>query len=237
MHNDNYKDRFNSLKGINNNEEFLNKFINMISEILYERDNFVSNSNNDSLREEFYNNILRKTILNMYNNIDNINLSEDIEFIGSGHSSLVFKIGDNAFKIEKSNNKKDLLKYDKYDCVIPVLYDSSFEVDYKEIYNIIITPLVDTLDIFEEDVYETYKRLRDLGYIWNDPKRENVGRIIQDIEHNGHYYKTGDLVIIDFAYVGEITPEEVLAEIAWTSYNSKTYEYEMRYIREKEKTR
>ena len=110
----------------------------------------------------------------------------------------------------------------------------TFETNSSSCHTITLKATKKQIDEFNEGK-RWYFYNRNLG--WNDPKRENVGRIIQDIEHNGHYYKTGDLVIIDFAYVGEITPEEVLAEIAWTSYNSKTYEYEMRYIREKEKTR
>ena len=232
-----YNERFNKLKEITNNEEYLNKLISTIKEILYERTSFVKNSDNDSLRNEYFNTILKDTISNTYNNLDNkTNMNTDIEYIGSGHSSLVFRIGDLVFKIEKSSTKTKLDEYDDFTCTIPVLSSDCFKVDEKEFYTTQVTPLVDTNEIEEEEVYEAYKNLRDLGYIWNDPKAENIGRIMHDITINGHEYKKGDIVIIDledFAYVGEITPDEVLDEISWSSYNSKTYTYETRHMREK----
>ena len=66
MKNNDYKERFDKLKEITNDEEYLKEFIKLIGKTLYERDTFVSNSDNDSLRDEFYNNILRDNILNIY---------------------------------------------------------------------------------------------------------------------------------------------------------------------------
>ena len=77
------------------------------------------------------------------------------------------------------------------------------------------------------------KRLRDLGYIWNDPKEENVGRIINDIDFNGNSYHSGDIVIIDledFAYVGEVTPDEVLEEVNYPlTLNGETGMHQLTY--------
>ena len=236
-----YKERFNELKDISNNDEYLNELVNMIKEILYERTSFVKNSDNDTLRDEYFNSILKNTILETYSGLSNkTDMNTDIEYIGSGHSSLVFRMGDLVFKIEKSNTKTKLDEYDDFTCTVPVISSDCFKVDDREYYTTQVTPLVDTKDIEEEEVYGAYKKLRDLGYIWNDPKSENIGRIINDIKINGREYKKGDIVIIDledFAYVGEITPDEVLDEISWSSYNGKTYTYETRHMREKCQTK
>ncbi len=236
MNYNNYKERFDELKDIKDNEEFLERFINLVKDILYERDTFVENSSNESERYEFYS-LLKSKIIDMYNSIDNRDrMSNEISFIGCGHSSLVFKINDFVLKIDKSNIKRKINEYDDFNCIVPILYNESIKVSDREYYGLQISPFVDTNDIEEVDVYKAYKRLRDLGYIWNDPKEENVGRIINDIDFNGNSYHSGDIVIIDledFAYVGEVTPDEVLEELAFASYNSKTYTYEVRYSNEK----
>lgn len=57
MNYNNYKERFDELKDIKDNEEFLEKFINLVKDILYERDTFVENSSNESIKvseREYY---------------------------------------------------------------------------------------------------------------------------------------------------------------------------------------
>lgn len=233
-----YKQMFDYLKQYKDENQYLDELINLINKTLYERDIFVKNSDNDALREEFYK-YLKEQIRKVYNSYQGkTNISEDIEFIGCGRTSLAFRIGDIVIKVEKKNwvHKKD--NSFNYQCTIPVLFATNFKIAEKEYYGLQISPLVDTNNILEEEVYSAYKSLRDLGYIWNDPKAENVGKIIKDIDFNEVSYKAGDIVIIDledFAYIGEVTPDSVLDEIAYSSYNSKTYEYETRYIDEKSK--
>ena len=103
---------------------------------------------------------------------------------------------------------------------------------------------MDTKNITLEDVYNAYSNIRNLGYIWNDPKEENVGRIINvegckigDKKYLPQYqYKKGDLVVIDLediAYVGEETDDIVLTEITYSSYNRNVYRFETRNMEEK----
>ena len=148
---------------------------------------------------------------------------------------MAFRIGDNVLKIGKSRTKNQSYEFQ---CLIPVFFSYDQEISSCEYYSVELTPLVDSKNITDEDTYEAYKQLRTLGYIWNDPSPKNIGKIINPIECYNNVYEKGDIVIIDledFAYVGEVTPEWVIDELAFSSYNQKTYTYEMRYIEEKEK--
>ena len=226
-----YKDLFDSLKQIKDNERYLDEFVNLVSKILYSRSSFVKNSDNDFLRKDFYKN-LRNKLSNISEKIGNL----EIDFIGCGHSSLVFKIGDEVLKIGKVSSNFKKSKPLKFKCLIPVFYSDCFEVSDNEFYTIQISPFVEVGEFSDEDVYFAYKALRKEGYIWNDPTKENIGRIIRDVETDSFSYKAGDIVIIDLedlAYVGEDIPDYILDEIAFSSYNKNVYAFEMRYISEK----
>ena len=225
--NEKYRELFNNLDP--NDPDYLDYFISLINQVLIDRNIFVQSSDNNDKRLEFYD-ILRDVLSKMPHT--------RIEFIASGHSSLTFKIDDKGLKIGKSaiDTKKNRKSFP---CLIPVFVDECHKIDDREYYTLQVTPYVDTLDIADEDVYSTYKKLRDLGYIWNDPTLANTGRIIKDIDYNGHHYKKGDLVIIDLediAYVGlEETSDEIMEEIAISSYNGNVYKFETRYAEEKRK--
>ena len=238
-----YKDLFSSLKQYKDEEQYIYKLTGLIGYILYDRDTFVKNSDNEDSRLEFYE-FLKDKIAEIYKfykskySKSSI-ISEDIQFIGCGHTSLAFRVGDIVLKVSKTKNISQIDKFRMFHCLVPIFFNKSFKIDEKEYYNIQLTPLVDTNNIVEEDIYSAYKSLRDLGYIWNDPKPENIGKIIKDVIFENHLYKTGDIVIIDLedlAYVGEITPDVVLDEISMMNHNRRTYTYETRYIDEKGKS-
>lgn len=242
MDSENYKKSFEDLKRYKEEESYFHEFISLIRKILYERKTFVKNSDNEALREEFYVFLNEKVreIYQFYKTRDGekFQLVSDIEFIGCGHTSLVIRIGDCVLKIGKEEGDSARRTYE-FPCLIPVFFRKSFKVAEKEYYSLHISPLVDTHSIMEEDVYNSYKSLRDFGYIWNDPKAENIGRITKDMDLGYHYYKKGDLVILDLedlAFVGEITPDDVLDEISMTAYNGNTYIFEERYMDEKGKS-
>ena len=48
-----YKDLFDSLKNIKDDDLYIDSVVSLISELLYKRDRFVKNSNNASLREYY----------------------------------------------------------------------------------------------------------------------------------------------------------------------------------------
>ena len=222
-----YKESFDSIKEHKEPTEYLKELINLICKVLLERDRFVKNSDNDEARVEFFKLLLEK-IKETYQEYQNRNpeahdITQDIEFIGAGHTSLAFRIGDVVLKVgkEKDNWTSRLMeKYQNLPGVVPVFYNHSHMVAEHEYYSIQITPLVDTSHIEEEEVYGAYKKLRTAGYIWNDPLPENMGKIMTDFDFNGRHYQKGDIVVIDLedmAYVGETISDDVLDEISMMS--------------------
>jgi len=230
-----YQVLFDSLKQYSNEKDYLDHLTLFIKDVMYERTVFVPNSDNDSIRDDFYKK-LRDKLESIYHTYkSDKSIEEDIQFAGCGHTSLAFRIGDVVFKIGKKRSSLSPKKND-FSCLIPVFYQSITPVGEKEFYEVQVTPYVNTYDISEEDVYSAYKSLRKCGYIWNDPTFDNTGRIEKDFSFEGREYHAGDLVIIDLedlAYVGEETSDEILEEISMMSYNRKTYQFEMRYIEEK----
>ena len=229
-----YKELFDTLKQYKDNTLFLDEFIKLIGKVLYDRSSFVKNTDNNDKRDEFF--ALLKDVIK--NNCNNDLMTDSTIFIGEGHTSLVFKMGDNVLKIGKPNSRSLIDRYQDFSTLIPVLYHTDFQVGEREYYSIQISPYVETDTFTDEELYNTYKSLRKTGYIWNDPKSENTGRMISDFDYNGYHYNKGDIVIIDLedlAYVGEDISDEVLEEIAIASYNPNTYRFETRYISEKGK--
>ena len=235
-----YESRFAALNK-ESNEEYLSGFIKLVGDLFYERVAFVKNSTNDDKRKEFYD-YLKGYIMHLYNEYkektnSNISLSDYLTYISHGHTALAFKIGNDVLKITKTKGPYTPNKT-TFSCYIPIFFEKNFEVSESEYYTIQTCPYVNTEKVEEEDVYSLYRIIRSAGYIWNDPAPKNVGTIIEDIEYNGVSYKKGDHVIFDFedfAYVGEVTSDIILDEIATMSYNPKVYAYEMRYIEEKKR--
>lgn len=225
--------RFSLLKSAKSETEFFDMMVRLLKEALYEKNVFVKNSNNQESRDSFFNS-LRRIVEQIYSEMDGKStVNEDIVFLSEGHTSLVFRVGDNVLKISKTAypDSKTL----SFSGVIPVFLNKSFQISPGECYIVSLSPLVETMGISEEELYGAYKNLRRLGYIWNDPKLDNVGRVIKDFEYNGIFYKKGDVVIIDgedFAYVGETITSDILDEIGISSYNPKTYIFETKYLDE-----
>ena len=229
-------ERLDRIKDINDADEYIHELTEAIKELFMERTSFVKNSDNNKARDEFFK-LLEFRIRKLYVfNMCEGKPADNIEFIGTGHTSLAFRIGDEVLKIGKTDINGSRRQTLRFDCLLPLSVDECYQVGENEYYTIMVSPFVDTNDISEENLYEVYKALRDKGYIWNDPRPDNAGRLIRDYEVNDVTHKKGDLVIIDLedlAYVGEITPDIVLEELAISSYNSRTYGFETRYIEEK----
>ena len=223
---------FQSLNEIDDFEVYIKEVVLAIQKIMNSRETFVKNMGDSSMRDAFYQTLYQKLV--------ELTRGEKIHYLGCGHTSLAFQIGDKVLKIGKTDNNYEMRHKKNFQCLIPVFYQDSFQVGEREFYTLQLTPMVDTSFIEEEDVYGTYKNLRDLGYIWNDPTPSNTGRILSDFDYDGRSYKKGDLVIIDLediAYVGEDTSDEIMEELSISSYNGKAYLYEERYWREKGKTK
>lgn len=229
----NYKELFDELKKYSG-DQYLDEFIRLLSRILFSRSTFVQNSDNEELRSEFYS--FLKSKIKEFSNEYSTDFNS-ISYLGEGHTSLAFKMGDNVIKIGKSSNHSLIDRYQHLEGLIPVYTHFDFKVGSREYYFIQFSPYVEMVDFSEEDLYDAYKKIRVNGYIWNDPTSDNMGRMVNDFDFNGHHYNKGDVVILDLedlAYVGEEVSDEVLDEIAISSYNGKVYRFETRYISEKE---
>ena len=145
-----------------------------------------------------------------------------------------------VLKVGKSDSKSRIQFLQGLQPLIPVISYDEEKIDEREYYSIQVSPYVETNNLSEEELYQTYKTLRKTGYIWNDPTPMNTGRFMNDFDYQGHHYHEGDLVIIDLedlAFVGEEISDDVLDEISISSYNPRTYRYETRYIDEKGKAK
>lgn len=246
-----YKEIFEKIKNTDiNDEKYISLLVDAVITILIYRRNH---------KQEVYDNlkidIFRKQVESILRDIYDDYLSrskkensiahENVEFIGLGFTFLAFRVGDNVIKIGKNEIGIKRPKLDS-NFLIPVYFSESYQVSEKFYFNIEVAPFVDTSNISYDDVFKMYLNIRKLGYIWNDPKEENMGRVINI---NGcvinkkkympsHELEKGDLVVIDLqdmAYVGKMTDDIVLEEIATTSYNSNVYKFECKYIETQKK--
>ena len=245
-----YKELFELLKTkLNTKEEYIKEVIDNIIFILIERR---KTEEVDNKKLEEFTNYAKEIMTDVYedyldrSNSKN-NITEDIEYISSGFTTIAFRVGDNVIKIGKSEHS---LNQPKLDTIfqVPTYIRENHQLNNKTHFRIEVSPYVDSNNISYEEVYQTYKNIRNLGYIWYDPKEENIGRntnlssciIGNKTYYPKHDYKQGDLVIIDLddiAYVGEFTSDIILEEISMMSYNRNVYRFETRYMEEKNKQR
>lgn len=246
------RELFESLKKYSNNKEiYISKLVdNAIFYLINRRSK--EDVQLDKQKIEKFSFYVKEIITDVYedyidrNKSNNI-ISSDIEYAGIGFTSITFRVGDNVIKLGKNEygitpNSLDSIYQ------VPTYIRESYEIGDKTHFRLEVAPYVDTTNITYEDAYEAYSNIRDLGYIWNDPKEENLGRIIgiDGCKIRGkkylplHLYKKGDLVVIDLddiAYVGEETSDIVLEEISLMSYNRNVYRFETRHMKEKEEQR
>lgn len=203
------KDDLNLLKKY---EEFVN---NDPSNLIY---GMIINGFHSSLEEikeeKIY--LTIKTIIDEVMKYENVNYS-DIEYIGFGGTSTVYSIGNKVLKLgeERDNfvmeNNKRFLK--------PILRTNIDKINGEGILGCVeIVEKVNTEGITEKHVYKLYKELKDSGYMWFDPRFNNVGRLMRknkiyfdDLSpvKEAVNYKTdndielskGQLVILDNEYI------------------------------------
>lgn len=231
----------------NDKEKYINEMANKVVLLVIER----RKSKKEEIDNEKIKSILKYTrwlLKQLYDDYVSRSQSknsiiEDIEYIGSGYKSIALRVGDNVLKLGKHDYKYTGKQLDtKYQ--IPTYIKDRYEIGEKIYLEVQVAPYVDIKNITLENVYETYSNIRDLGYIWNDPKEDNMGRIINvggckigDKTYlPKHQYNKGDIVILDLediAYVGEETSDLILDEISMMSYNRNVYNFETRKMEEK----
>ncbi len=115
---------------------------------------------------------------------------EDIEKIGEGGYSAVYGIGDKVIKIGRTRWKWEIPN-NPY-IVQPIIRKKIFvgkDADYPNLY-IEVTERVDTItqgtniSTLEEELYDLYVKLRQIGIIWDDVNFQNVGRLKMEQKNN-----------------------------------------------------
>ncbi|MDO4962566.1 MAG: hypothetical protein Q4E75_00475 [bacterium] len=263
-----YKDNYfrniiinNLYKILENSENCLLNIKKLLEDdyVLSKKVNDYINQNSNRLIYEIISNGFRinKTTVNKENIFDTIKIIvdeilnyenkkySDIEFLDSGFYSCVYLIGNKVLKIGikrpkfKIENNKRFLK--------PLLRCEINKINSSDILGCIeITEKVDTFNITNEDVYTIYKELRDLGYIWIDATKDNIGRLIRknkvyfnDINptKEATSYTTestleldkGELVILDNDFI--LKKKDAKKHLCYDNI----LEYEERYKHEKKK--
>lgn len=242
------RELFESLKVYSDNKDiYISKIIENVMFILINR-RAVKTDNLDKRRIESFSNYIKDILNQLYEDYierkgSKNNVGQDIEYVGLGFTFITFRVGDNVIKFGKSEQTIPPTTLEsRYQ--VPLYIRESYEITNRIHFRVEVAPYVDTSNITYEDLYKTYSNIRDLGYIWNDPKEENMGRIINvdGCKIGGKTYlpsqqlKKGDLVLIDLddiAYVGEETSDIILEEISTMSYNKNVYIFETRHMKEK----
>jgi len=242
-----FRELFDKLQQYSSDKErYLSLMVDNIMLILTNR-RIKKEDDLDDVKVDKFSEYIKSVLTDLYNDYldrgeGSNNILEDIEYIGSGFTCIAFRVGDNVIKFGKSENA---VFQNELESVyqIPTYVRESYEIGEHVHFRIEISPYVDTNNISSEDVYTVYKGIREVGYIWNDPKEENTGRIIgvSGCRIGGkrylpaRHYKKGDLVALDLddiAYVGPETSDVVLEEISMMSYNRNVYKFENRYMEE-----
>ena len=101
----------------------------------------------------------------------------DIEFLGNGAYSTVYGIGEKVLKI--SFTRQTPVFSDNPYIVRPLLRREISNDDFG--FFIEVTEKVDTNSFVSDDeMYDLYKKIRNLGLIWVDTFKDNVGRLKKD---------------------------------------------------------
>lgn len=107
---------------------------------------------------------------------ENVNFSE-IEYLSSGAFSTVFTVKNKVIKISKKDRQTKMFPNNPY--IVAPLLRREFIVDGFKVF-IEVTERVKTGEIKEEELYNLYRNIRNLGLIWGDVASRNAGRLIKD---------------------------------------------------------
>jgi len=140
---------------------------------------------------------------------------EKVKYLGSGQSSTVFCVGDKVFKFG------EIRRYGYVPFCLP--YHDLHRLDDKTY--MYVTDKVDTSSMSISDSRKVYIELRDKGFVWLDPKPENIGT------RNGEYVIIDDIDILTERHILKDGNESVLK---FVSNNSLVTELELDYLSSKD---
>lgn len=173
----------------------------------------------------------------------------NIQYIGMGGYSIVFQLENKIIKLGENRGTKTLPN-NPY--IIQPLLRKTVKIGNDELF-IEVTEKVETLkgdfNELNEEVYQLYKKIRNLGLVWTDVNIRNVGRLLKDnvihwkeelqptdetLEfssfHGNQVLKAGELVLLDADYIFLEHDEKIIVpENAKIIYR----EFEERYQQEK----
>lgn len=170
---------------MNNKNDILNLINRLYLETIYNYK--ITNEEDRELRNVYE--FIYLVIIDICHN-ENIDVL-DIEVIGKGNFSNILRIGS---KVVKIGSRRSIERFPNNSYINAMLLRYKINISKKLSLFIEVNELVDTnIIVTEEDLYQLYKKMRNLGLIWTDVKGENVGRLIRD---NRIYWKE-DLIVND----------------------------------------
>lgn len=198
--------------------------------------NYLSNSEKNRIKDsnEF------NTILDVvYLIIEDIARNEKVplssfSIVGGGSYSAVFGLGDKIIKIGKDRGVKS---FNNNPYVVSTLLRKSFPINDKLSLVIEVNEKVDTKSyVSDEEMYQLYKKLRDIGLVWTDIYKGNVGRLLKDNVIDWRFdlkpsdkvlgldkyrgteiLRKGDIVILDCDYIFDENniPKEITSDFRY----------------------
>lgn len=166
-----------------------------------------------------FNNVLEVIYLILEDIAKNENVSlSSLSVLGSGSYSFVLGLGDKVIKIGKDRGS---MSFNNNPYVNAILLRKVLPVNSKMSLLVEVNERLDTKSyVSDEELYQLYKKLRDIGLIWTDVSRWNVGRLLKDNvihwkrelkptssvlgldEYRGNeVLKKGDIVVLDNDYI------------------------------------
>lgn len=197
-------------------------------------------------RMKIENKTIKETIkLLILDVIKNENIKASDILYNEGGFSYVLIIGD---KVIKLGEKRATKEFPNNPYIVSPLLRKNFEIGEEKCF-VEITERVDTnTKVSNEELYQLYKKIRNLGLMWTDIKETNVGRLRKEniihwnkqlepsdetlglqTKRGNVILKEGDLVILD----ADFLYDEDDLNINYSNNKEIRNEFEKRYQREK----
>lgn len=223
-----------------NNEEYLDNTIDYILQDIYGT-NYKENKDKYKIAIDTIKIIIKEICQNEKVNYGNI------KYLGSGTFSYVVALGDKVLKIGKRRIAKE---FPNNPYIIAPLLRETIPIDQSTNLFLEITERVDTTTkVTEEDLYQLYKKLRNIGLVWTDLASRNVGILLKDNKIHWHEsikpndislelekfreappLKKGELVILDADHIYDENLSIAQRELKKSQFEQR-YQEEMKQNR------
>lgn len=160
-----------------NNEEYLDNTIDYILQDIYGT-NYKENKDKYKIAADTIKIIIKEICQSEQVNYGNI------KYLGSGTFSYVVALGDKVLKMGKRRIAKE---FPNNPYIIAPLLRETIPIDQSTDLFLEVTERVDTTTkVTEEDLYQLYKKLRNVGLVWTDLASRNVGILLKDNKIHWH---------------------------------------------------